>query len=119
MEGEPSMYSTSRLYLCIAVQLLVFIVGVAQTQPASTPHVTLAWDDTVNTDQDGYHVRRRAGTTGSAYATLASTDAATRTYIDSAVVVNQKVCYVIEAFRNADGDVSPPSREVCIRVWSK
>ena len=42
------MYSTSRLYLCIAVQLLVFIVGVAQTQPASTPHVTLAWGDTVN-----------------------------------------------------------------------
>ena len=113
------MRSTSRLSFWIVIHLLVLIGGVAQTWPASTPHVTLAWDDTVNTTQDGYLVRRRAGTPGSAYATLASTDAATRTYIDSAVVVNQKVCYVIEAFRNADGDVSPPSREVCIRVWSK
>ena len=113
------MHSTSRLYLCIVVQLLVLIGGVAQTWPASTPHVTLVWDDTVNTDQDGYLVRRRVGTPGSAYATLASTDAATRTYTDSAVVVNQKVCYVVEAFQNTDGDVSPPSNEVCIRVRSK
>jgi hypothetical protein len=110
------MRSLSRLSLCIVVQLLVLIVGGAPTWPASTPRVTLAWDDTVNTDQDGYLVRRRAGTSGSAYATLASTDATTRTYIDSAVVVNQKVCYVIEAFRNADGDVSSPSNEVCLRV---
>jgi hypothetical protein len=113
------MRSTFRLSLCIVVQLLVFIIGVAQLRAASTPHVTLAWDDTVNTDQDGYLVRRRAGTPGSAYATLASTDAATRTYTDSAVVVNQKVCYVVEAFQNADGAVSPPSNEVCIRVRSK
>jgi hypothetical protein len=112
------MRSTFRLSLCIVVQLLILIVGVVQTWPASKPHVTLAWDDTVNTAQDGYLVRRRAGTSGSAYTTLANTDATTRTYIDISVVVGQKVCYVIEAFENADGDVSPPSNEVCIRVRS-
>ena len=113
------MHSTARLFLCLVMPLLVLIGGVTQAWPASTPHVTLAWDDAVNTTQDGYLVRRRASTQGSTYATLASTDATTRTYTDAAVVVGQKVCYVIEAFQNADGDVSPPSNEVCVRVQSK
>jgi hypothetical protein len=73
------MRSTVRLSLCIVVHLLVVILGGAQLRAAATSHVTLAWEDTMHTDQDGYLVRRRAGTPGSAYATLASTDATTRT----------------------------------------
>jgi hypothetical protein len=100
------------------MQLLALIVGVIPMQPAPAPHVTLAWDDMQNTTQDGYLVRRRADTPGSAYFTLASMDAATRTYTDTAVVVNQRVCYVVEAFQNPQ-EVSAPSNEVCTRVRAK
>ena len=112
------MRATSRLLLCLGMQLLPLIVGVVPMQSAPTPHVTLVWDDTVNTDQEGYLVRRRANTPGSAYFTLASMDATTRTYTDTAVVVNQRVCYVVEAFRNPQ-EVSAPSNEVCTRVRAK
>ena len=112
------MRPSSRLLLCLGMQLLPCIVGVVPMQPASTPRVTLAWDDTQNTTQDGYLVRRRADTLGSAYFSLASVDATTRTYTDTAVVVNQRVCYVVEAFQNPQ-EVSAPSNEVCIRVRAK
>jgi hypothetical protein len=112
------MCPTSRLLLCLVMQLLPLIVGVVPMQPAPTPHVTLAWDDTKNITQDGYLVRRRADTPGSAYFALASVDATTRTYTDTAVVVNQRVCYVVEAFQNPQVE-SAPSNEVCTRARAK
>jgi hypothetical protein len=94
---------------------------VTQPRSASTPRVTLTWNDTVNTTQAGYRVQRRPNMEGSAYVTLVSTDATTRMYTDTATagVVNQRVCYIVEAFRNAPGDVSSPSNEVCIRVQNR
>jgi hypothetical protein len=99
-----------------AVLVLVLLVAVPWVPSAQAPQVTLAWDDLINTDQDGYLVQRRADALGSAYSTLASTDAATRAYTDRAVVYNQRVCYVVLTFRNWDSSVTGPSNEVCHRV---
>ena len=84
--------------------------------PAPPAQVQLVWDDRVNTTQDGYLVQRREQSPPGAYRTLASTDAQARTYTDRAVVKNQRVCYVVRAFRNAGAQVSVPSNEVCVRV---
>jgi hypothetical protein len=109
------MRCLSRLVLCLSLPLLALIVG-GDGQSAPTPQVTIAWDDAVNTTQDGYIVQRRSNTPGSAYFDLASVDATTRTYTDTAVVRNQRVCYVVEAFQDDPQEVSAPSNEVCIRV---
>jgi hypothetical protein len=115
------MRTTSRLWFCLVLQLLPLMVGVAPITPASTSRVTLVWDDWVNTDQDGYVVWRRPNRSNSVYIALVSVDATTRTYTDTTVVVNQRVCYVVEAFRDPQevsdpGEVSAPSNEVCTRV---
>jgi hypothetical protein len=75
----------------------------------------LAWDDFVNQTQDGYLILRRDQQGDALYDVIAAVDATARQFMDQTVVRNDRVCYVVEAFRNP-GLVSGPSNEVCVRV---
>ena len=102
--------------LLVVVALLVWAFWPSTKAPPPGAPVELAWDDTQNTAHDGYEVSRREDISGSAWVVLAHTAAQTRTYRDTAVLMNQRLCYVVRTIAQGGQVQSAPSNEVCAKV---
>jgi hypothetical protein len=77
--------------------------------PAHAAQLSLTWSD-ASTNEDGFHVQRKAGTTGT-YTTIATPAPGTTGYVDGTVTAGTNYCYRVSAYNTA-GD-SAYSNEAC------
>ena len=91
------------------VCLLVGLLG-----PAAAAQLSLTWAD-ASTNEDGFKVERKTGTTG-AYGQLVALAAGTTGYVDGTVATGTPYCYRVRAYNSA-GD-SGYSNEACATLAS-
>jgi uncharacterized repeat protein (TIGR02543 family) len=89
--------------------LAIVCLGVGVGGPAAAAQLSLTWAD-ASTNEDGFKVERKAGSTG-AYGQLVALAAGTTGYVDGTVAAGTTYCYRVRAYNSA-GD-SAYSNEAC------
>lgn len=94
----------------VLIPTLLFVLTVAGWNTEATGgQLQLTWTDN-STDEDGFGIERKVGTTGT-YAQIASVGADATSYVDSSLSDGTTYCYRVFAF-NTNGN-SPYSPESC------